>query len=190
MLPTVAANPEPSTDAFRIGDEVRIELPVTSSQPPLQPECNSSFDLPAQCAFPDDCDSPAGAEQVSSIALITLNIGVKFAFPESCTGVRRRCVRTPGMPVPETSMNKAHRAESTKHEIGSSGELSIVQAISEAACMERPAKNEFGARVPALDPCHHARSGCAINCIGHGLFRVVARTDAFFDEAFPFGWTW
>lgn len=82
MLPTVAASLEPSTDAFRIGGEARIELPITSSQPSLQPECNSSFDLLAQCAFPDDCDSPAGAEQVSSIALITLNIGVKFAPPE------------------------------------------------------------------------------------------------------------
>lgn len=94
------------------------------------------------------------------------------------------------MPVPETSMNKAHRAESTKHEIGSSGELPIVQAISEAARMERPAKNEFGARVPAFYPCHHARAGCAINCVGHGPFRVAVRTDACLGETFPFGWTW
>ena len=93
------------------------------------------------------------------------------------------------MPVPETAVNEAHRAESAEHEVGSAGEPSIVQAISEAACVDRPAKNELGARVPASDPGHHARTGRAIDYVGHRRIRVVVRTDDRFDETLPFGWT-
>ena len=93
------------------------------------------------------------------------------------------------MPVPETAVNETHHAEPAKHEIGSAGELAIVQAISETACVEGPAKHELGLRVPASGSRHHARTGRAINYVRHRRrFCAVGAGDSL-REISPFGWS-
>ena len=145
----------------------RVELTAAPSQPLVQLQRDPDSALIAQGAFPYDRDSPAVFEQIESIALVPCHVGVKLGLPEILAS--RWCcrVRAVGMSMPEAAVNEAHRSESTKHQIGSAGEFSIVQTVSEAACVESPAKGEFGPRVPASDPRHHARTSRSIHYVRH-----------------------
>ena len=153
--------------AFHIAAEARVELTAASSQPLVQLQRDPDPTLVAQGAFPDDCDSPAGFEQIVSVALVPCYVDVKLGLPEILASCRCRRVGTASMSVPETAVNEAHRPEPTKHQIGSAGEFPIVQAVSEAPCVESPAKGKFGLRIPASDPRHHARTSCPVDYVRH-----------------------
>lgn len=124
-----------------------------------------------------------------AVAPVPFHVGIELALPELFASGRCCRVRAAGMPVPETAVNEAHRAEPAKHEIGSAGELAIVQAVSETTCVEGPAKHELGPRVPASDSRHHARTGRAVNHIRHCRFCAVGRTSDGRREVSRFGWS-
>ena len=151
----------------KIGAETRVELTAAPSQPLLQLQRDLDSTLVAQGAFPDDCNSPAVFKQVESVALVPCHVGAKLGLPEILASCGCRRVGTAGMSVPEAAVNEAHRSESTKHQVGSTGEFPIVQAISEPACVESPTKSKFGLRVPASDPRHHARTSRLIHYVRH-----------------------
>ena len=60
------------------------------------------------------------------------------------------------MTVPEAAVDEAHGTESTEHEIGSTRKRSVVQAISQAPCVEGPSEDDFGYSVPTSDCRHHS----------------------------------
>lgn len=68
-------------------------------------------------------------------------------------------------------MHEAHGPESAEHEVGSAGELPVVQPVSETASVKRPPKDDFRPGVPAPDPGHHPRSGCTVHYVRHRRFR-------------------
>ena len=133
--------------------EARLEPPAISTQPLVQLQGGSELPPLAQCAFPDDRDSPAGFEQVASVALVPFHVGKELGTPELLAGGWRGRVRAPGMSVPEAAVHEAHGSESGKHQIGGAGELAVVQAVSETVCVESPAENEFGYRQGYEDLC-------------------------------------
>ena len=145
----------------------RVELTAASSQPLVQLQRDPDSALIAQGAFPDDRDSPAGFEQAASVALVPCHVGVKLGLPEILASRWCRRVRTPGMSVPEAAVNETHCSQSTKYQVGSAREFPIVQAVSETTCVEGTAKGEFGPRVPASDPRHHARTSRLIHNVRH-----------------------
>ena len=139
-----------------IGNEMRFERPVTSVQPPVQHQCDLEFSLLPQRAFPDDRHSPSGFEQIVPVAPVPAHVGMELCLPEFLAGGRVGGVRASDVTVPEAAVNEAHGSESTKHEIGGTRELAVVQAVSKIACVESPAKSDFGYSVPASNPRHHA----------------------------------
>ncbi len=145
----------------------RLELPRVPPQPVFQRHGRPGFTPLSQRAFPDDCDPPADFEQIESIPTITLDIGVKLCQPELLPRGRGIGVGTVGVPVPEAAMHEAHGSEASKHEVRGAGKPPVVQAVSEAASVNSPSKEEFGPRIPASDPGHHARTGRSVHYVRH-----------------------
>ena len=127
-----------------IGCEMRFERPVTAVQPPVQHQCSLEFPLFPQRAFPDDCHSPSGFEQVVLVAPVPAHVGMELGLPEFPASGGSGCVRTSDVTVPEAAVNEAHGSESTEHEIRGAGELSVVQAVPQTTYVESPAKDDFG----------------------------------------------
>ena len=145
----------------------RLELPSVPPQPVFQRHGRPGFTPLSERAFPDDCDPPADFEQIESIPSITLDIGVELCQPELLSRGRGIGVGTVGVPMPEAAMHEAHGSEAPEHEVGGAGKPPVVQAVSEAASVNSPSKEEFGLRIPASDPGHHARSGRSIHYVRH-----------------------
>ena len=149
------------------GSEICLELPVASSQPLVQLLGGSGFAPLSQCTFPDDRDPPARFEQIESVPTIPLDVGIELGLPELRARGRSVGVGAVGVPVPETAVNKAHRSEPPEYEIRCARKLSIVQSVSETEGVESASEEEFGPRVPAPDPGHHARTGQSIYYVRH-----------------------
>ena len=64
-------------------------------------------------------------------------------------------------------MDEADGVEPAKHEVWSTRESAVVQAVSEPASVDGSTKSEFRPCVPASDPCHYARPGRAVHGVGH-----------------------
>ena len=124
--------------------EARLKPPISSAQPLVQVERDFKLLWLAQCAFPDNCNSPAGLKQFVSVASIALHVGGELRLPEF--RARGRCgrVRAPGMSMPKAAVHEAHGAESGKHQIRGAGQLAGVQPVSETAGVESPAQDELG----------------------------------------------
>ena len=90
------------------------------------------------------------------IAPVPAYVVLELCLPESLASGRGGGVPAPDVTVPEAAVNEAHGPEATKHEVRGTRELAVVQAVSQTACMESPAKSDFGYSVPASNPCHHA----------------------------------
>ena len=134
---------------------MRFERPVTSVQPPLQQQRGWEFTLHPQRAFPHDRHSPSGFKQMVLVAPVPVHIGLELCLPEFLASCRGGGVPAPDVTVPEAAVNEAHGSEPTKHEIGGTRELAVVQAVPQTACVESPAKNDFGysvllPRIPAI----------------------------------------
>ena len=124
--------------------KLRLEPSLISAQPLVQSGRDSDMTPFAQRAFPDNCDSPPGSEQLVSVAPVTLDVRVELRLPEFRSSCRGGCVRATSVPVPEAAVNEAHGSKSRKHQIGGAGKLAVVQAESETAGMESPTQDEFG----------------------------------------------
>lgn len=135
---------------------MRSERPFSSVQPPIQAQCDLVSTLFPQLAFPDDRHSPSGLDQMMLIAPVSTHVGMELGLPELPASGGDGGVRAPDVTVPEAAVNEAHRSESTKHHIGGAREVAVVQTIPQSACVESPAKNEFGYSVPVSNPRHHA----------------------------------
>ena len=156
-----------SCTRLAFGKRTRFELRAAPAQPPIQLLCDLDRSPLAQCAFPDDCYSPAGLEQLPSVASVPFSVRIELGSPELLASGRHGRVRAACVSVPEAAVNEAHCTESTKHEVWSSRESPVVQTVSEPTGMDGLAKNEFRPCVPASDPRHHARTGCAIHYVWH-----------------------
>ena len=130
-----------------------------------------SFELPllSQGALPDDRDSPAPVEQVSSSSPVPLHVGTELRLPELRSGGRSGCVPTSWMAVPEAAVNEADGAKPAEHQIRRSGQASVVQAIPDSTRVQGTAKEEFRYSVPASDSCHHSGAGRSIDYVRHLL---------------------
>ncbi len=146
---------------------MRFERPFNSVQPPVQHQCGLEFTLLPQRAFPDDRHSPSGFEQMVLVAPVSAHVGMELGPPEFLASGRGGGVRAPDVTVPEAAVNEAHGSEPTKHEIGGTREVAVVQAVPQTAGMESTAKNEFGYSVPASNPRHHPRTGHLVHYVRH-----------------------
>ena len=147
--------------------EAGVELPVASVQPPIESQGDVAFNPWAQCAFPDDCDSPTGLEQVASVASVPFGVRIELRSPELLAGGRHGGVPTASVSVPETAVDEADGVEPEKHEVWSTRESSVVQTVSEPAGVDGSTKSEFRLCVPASDPRHYARPCRAVHGVGH-----------------------
>ena len=76
------------------------------------------------------------------------------------------------MAMPETAMNKDHRAIPGQLEVGAARKVAAVGAEPEAVGEEALADEELGPGVGAVDTGHHAAAGGA----GDGVhIRIIAR---------------
>ena len=150
-----------------INAESRLVYPIRSVQPPIKPAGGPDFTPLAQGTLPDDRNSPACLKELALGASIPFHVGIELGLPELRAGARRSCVRTAGVAVPEAAVNETHRSESTKHQVGSTGEVTVVQAVSETERMDCPPEYELRNSVPASDSCHHARPGRTIDNVRH-----------------------
>ncbi len=149
---------------------MRFERPFNSVQPPVQPQRDLVSTLFPQLAFPDNRHSPSGFDQMMLIAPVPAHVGMELGLPEFPASGGDGGVRAPDVTMPEAAVNKAHRSESTKHHIGGAREIAVVQTIPQTACVESPAKNEFGYSVPASNPRHHAGTGRLVHYVRHLCF--------------------
>ena len=90
------------------------------------------------------------------VAPVPAHVGMEFRLPEFLASGRGGGIPAPDVTVPEAAVNEAHGSESTKHKIGSTGKLAVVQAVPQTAGVESPAKSDFGYSVPASNSRHHA----------------------------------
>ena len=153
--------------SFRLVRGTRLEPPNVPPQPVIQLHGRSGFTPLSQCAFPDNCDPPARFEQIESVPPIALDIRSKLCPPELLASGRDIGVGAIGVSVPEATMHETHGPEASKHEVRGARKLPSVQAESEAASVNSPSKVEFGPRVPASDPGHHARTGRSVYYVRH-----------------------
>ena len=162
----------------------RVELEGTSAQPAFQLlRDDIRCGLLAQGAFPDGCDSPAGLEQIALVAPVPFRVRIELGLPELLARSRCGRVRAVGVPVPEAAVHQADGAESAEHEVGSSREFPIVQTVSKSPGVDGSTKSDFGSRVPASDPRHHARPSRAVHdvchrrsCTAHGAPQTTGYT--------------
>lgn len=77
------------------------------------------------------------------------------------------CVATALMAVPKAAMHEDDCVMLRKHEVRSPGDILRMQPVTEATCMKRPPKHQFGLRVLSLDPGHHAGTGVFVYDIRH-----------------------
>lgn len=149
-------------------EEAGVELPVASAQPSIESQGNLAFNPLAQCAFPDDRNSPASLEQVASVASVPFGVRNELRSPELLARGRHGGVPTASVSVPEAAVDETDGVEPAKHEVWSARESSVVQTVSEPAGVDGSTKSEFRTRVSASDPRHYARPGRAVHCVCHG----------------------
>ena len=147
--------------------EGRLELAVGASQPSIDHRRDHGRARGAQRTFPDGPYPPARIQEIPSGAPVPLHVLIELALPELPASGWRRRVGATGMSMPEAAMHKAHRSKPAKYQVGSPGELPVMQAVSEATGMESSAKGKLGSGILAPDPRHHARTGLAVHHIGH-----------------------
>lgn len=107
--------------------------------------------------------------------MVPFDIAPEFGLPEVRTGGGLGRVGTSSMTVPEAAVHKADSCESTEHHVRRPGELPVMETVPEAACMQCPAKGQLRPRVLPPNSCHHSRSYCPINYVGHVLAFITRK---------------
>lgn len=108
------------------------------------------------------------------VPAVAFDVLGEFVLPELLAGSRGGRVAAALVPVPEAAMHEAHGPEPAEHEIGRSGEPPLVQAEPETTGVKGTSKHEFGLRVPASYPGHHAGTRGTIHYVRHLRIRSGA----------------
>ncbi|BBB12248.1 hypothetical protein SPYCA_1506 [Sphingopyxis sp. FD7] len=121
-------------------------------------------------AFPHDCGSPSRLIESGKRPLIPEYILLEFLRPEFRSSGGRGRESAAFVTMPETSMDEHDGPKSRKDQIGPAWQSLVVQPVSQAPCMQRLSKDEFGLRVSPLDPRHHSGPRCLVDNVGHHEF--------------------
>lgn len=122
------------------------------------------------CAFPHDRGSPAGLFESGKCPLIPEYILFEFLRPEFRSGGGRGREPAALVAMPEASMNEHDCPKFREDQIGFPWQSPAVQPISQAPCMQYLSQDEFGLRVPPLDPRHHSGPRRLVDHVGHHEF--------------------
>lgn len=112
----------------------------------------------AQLALPDHVNRPPEPAKVGFVSTISLDIGRKLLFPEFLPGGGRCRVPASRVSMPEASVHKHHGSIPGKHQIGSTGQATSPEAVTEPPGVEAPPDQHLGAGVTTPDARHHAAS--------------------------------
>ena len=138
--------------------------------------CGRLVELTPAGAFPDDRNTPARCAEVVDVPAVPRHICRELALPE-VRARSRGCRETAALvTMPEAAMDEHGTAPACQHDVRSPGEMSAVQAVSEACSMKRLAEFYLGTGIPALYASHHARARGAIDYVSHATdFSVCLR---------------
>lgn len=131
-----------------------------------------------QSTLPHYRHSPTSVEQPLLRLPVAFDVRAELRLPELSPCGWLRCISTSRMLVPETAMDEADRAKSSKGKIWSTGEL-CVEPESDSVGVQATAEEHFGLRVLAADVCHHPRAGSLVDDVCHqplgmSTLRIVA----------------
>lgn len=120
--------------------------------------------------FPHNRGSPSRLFESGERPLIPEYILFEFLCPELRSSGGRGCEAAAFVAMPETSMDEHGCPKFWKNQIGPARQPLVVQPISQALCMQRFSQDEFGLRVPPLDPRHHSGPRRLVDNVGHHEF--------------------
>ena len=127
---------------------------------------NRHFQFPFECAFPDDSLAPPGFSQPPGVGQVIAAVSPDFLPPEFLAALGP-AEQVAFMAVPEAAMNKDHRMESWKYEIGPAGNTARMKPVAEAPRMKRAPDCQLGLCVPPSDSRHHPAADLAGDGISH-----------------------
>ena len=148
----------------------RSELLALAFQPTLNPRRDLLQPLLGpQRALPDNPNAPTGLKQRRPVIPVATDIRRELPLPVRPIARRRRCARTPVVPMPETAVHEADRSVAGKNEVRPARKRGIMELVPEASGVQRPAQNQLRPSVPALDSRHDARTSRAVEGVRHSL---------------------
>ena len=104
--------------------------------------------------FPHDHDPPAEGFECTDGGGVSRDVGCELRSPEFPPCLRRRRSATPGMPMPEATVDEDDGAVPSQHEVRRARQASIVKAEPVAGPVEKAANHELRTGVPAANPPH------------------------------------
>lgn len=153
-----------------------FHLWLSRHDPPGEVFCALCEATASQGAFPDYANSPACIQKLGLVALITFHIQAKFLGPEVGPSSWCGCESAPFVPVPKATMNLDGGLPFRQHNIRLPRKIPVMQAESEAPCMQRLAQLDLRLCVLSANPGHHAGTGLLVHYIGHVVTALVLRT--------------
>lgn len=125
-------------------------------------------------ALPEHNHPPPGFLKTGNSFLVAMNVASEFCLPEFDIGSRHGGTLAALMSMPEAPVNKYDRPILRKHEIRRSGQLSIMQSITQSLPMKKTSDQHFGARVLPANAGHHSRPDGRGNdvCHSRALFQL------------------
>lgn len=124
-----------------------------------------------QLALPDYDDLPAGASQRLDCLPVSCSVAFELCRPELGAGLRKHCVSTPRMPMPETAVYKYTGLQPRQYNIRLSGKVCTVQPETVSIGVQETAHQHFGLRVLPPYGRHHSRPAGGINYVHFAQFR-------------------
>ena len=124
-----------------------------------------------QVALPNDDYPPAGPAQRRNGVSVPRRVAFELGRPELGAGLRKDCVSTPRMPVPEAAVYKYTGPQPGQYNVRLSGKVRAMKPESESVGMQKPAHQHFGLRVLPPYGRHHARPAGGINYVHFAPFR-------------------
>ena len=120
-----------------------------------------------QLALPHYSDSPSEAFQRRDVPFVTGSIRFKLGLPKIGVRLRRRCVTTPFVPMPEAAIDKNCRSAPRKNNVWFAGQASVVQAVSVAQCVQHFSKLELRPSVLRSHRSHDCTARSSVYVVGH-----------------------
>ncbi len=124
----------------------------------------------AQFAFPDNDHMPVGALQCLDRLLVPSNIAIELRLPKLPTCLRKHCVSTSCMSMPETTMYKYTYFQSRQYNIWLSRKVCSMESETVPVGVQEPTYQHFGLRVLSPYGRHHSRPAGGINNVHLELF--------------------
>lgn len=139
----------------------------------LEQLVKSNFGCCFELTFPN-CDYiPPIRSESHSCPNVSLDIGAELRLPEIGASSGDCGIPTAFVAVPETAMDKYTGLESREYNVRASRKVSAMKPKSVAVAMKKPAHHHLRSRVPSLDACHHARTGCRVDDIHSSPFTAA-----------------